>query len=348
MKQVQLALVVPWHVHTRMFLKAIRETFGDAVTFPWVYDHKPERGRPFAELLGAKFTDNYDDVLADPAVDAIMCESETCLHRDLLMRAARAGKHVYTDKCLATTTADGLAIKEAVEAAGVKFCVSHESLPTAAYVLAKRFADEGKLGDIVSVYFRRAHGMAKAKNPAFGLPADWFDKTVAGGGALIDLGVHGLSMLPYIAGTPKSVACVTHSFTGSATEDSATILVDFESGAQGTAHTDMVTNTLENLFEIVGTEGQLCVVSWRGNEQVYLTSTRVPGCEDKLTLLPPDTLGSDQPVPVCQFLRLLLEDAPETSIPGFDFDMGLTVTRLAEAAYEAAETGRAVAFDKRW
>ena len=346
MKHVNLALVVPWHVHTGMFLKAIRETFGDAVSFLWVYDHDIERGRPFAEQLGARLTDNYDDVLNDPAVDAVMCESETYLHKDLLIRAARAGKHVYTDKCLATSTADGLAIKKAVEAAGVKFCVSHESLPTAAYVLAKRLADEGKLGDIISVYFRRAHGLAK--KGVSRLPADWFDKKVAGGGALIDLGVHGLSMLPFIAGTPKSVACLTHSFTGAATEDSATIMVEFENGAQGTAHTDMVTSAMENLFEIVGTEGQLCVISWRGNEQVYLTSTRVPGCEERFTLLPQDTLGSDQPVPVCQFLKLLLEDRPETSIPGFDFDMGLTVTRLAEAAYEAAASGRSVAFDKRW
>ena len=81
---------------------------------------------------------------------------------------------------------------------------------------------------------------------------------------------------------------------------------------------------------------------------MYLTSTRVPGCEDRFTLLPPEALGADQPVPVCQFLRLLLEDSPETSIPGFDFDMGLTVTRLAEAAYESARTGKAVAFNKRW
>ena len=346
MQHINVALVVPWHVHTRMFLKAIQETFKDAVSFPWVYDHKPERGKPFAELLGARFTDDYAQVLEDPAVDAIMCESETCLHRDLLVRAAKAGKHVYTDKCLAISTADGLAIKEAVEAAGVRFCVSHESLPTAAYVLAKRLVDEGKLGDVVSVYFRRAHGMAKRSST--GLPADWFDKDVAGGGALIDLGVHGLSMLPFVAGTPKSVSCLTHSFTGAATEDSATILVEFENGAHGTAHTDMVTNTLENVFEIVGTEGQLCVVSWRGNEQVYLTSSRVPGCEERLTLLPQESLGADQPVPVCQFLRLILDEAPERSIPGFDFDMGLTVTRLAEAAYEAAATGRAVEFKKSW
>ena len=345
MQHINVALVVPWHVHTRMFLKAIQETFKDAVSFPWVYDHKPERGKPFAELLGARFTDDYAQVLEDPAVDAIMCESETCLHRDLLVRAAKAGKHVYTDKCLAITTEDGLEIKRAVEEAGVKFCVSHESLPTAAYVLAKRLVDEGKLGDVVSVYFRRAHGMAKRSST--GLPADWFDKDVAGGGALIDLGVHGLSMLPLIAGTPKSVSCLTRSFTGSPTEDSASILVEFENGAHGMAHTDMVTNVLENLFEIVGTEGQLCVVSWRGNEQVFLTSARVPGCEDRLTLLPPEALGQDQPVPVCQFLRLLLDDSPETTIPGFDFEMGLTVTRLAEAAYEAAATGRAVAFNKR-
>ena len=346
MKHVNMALIVPWHVHTRMFLKAIREAFGETVSFPWVYDHKPERGRPFAELLHARFTDNYDDILADPAVDAVMIESETCLHKDLCVRAARAGKHVYTDKCLATTTEDGLEIKRAVEAAGVKFCVSHESLPTAAYVLARRLVDEGKLGDVVSVYFRRAHGMAKLGST--GLPDDWFDRDVAGGGALIDLGVHGLSMLPFIAGVPKSVSCLLNSYTGASTEDSATILVDFENGAHGTAHTDMVTNTLENVFEIVGTEGQLCVVSWRGNEQVYLTSSRVPGCEKQFTLLPREALGEDQPVPVCQFLRLILDDSPQATIPGFDFDMGLTVIRLAEAAYEAAASGKAVAFDKRW
>ena len=346
MQHVNMALIVPWHVHTRMFLKAIRDAFGDAVSFPWVYDHDRGRGLPFAEALNAKFTENYDEILADPAVDAVMIESETCLHRDLIVRAARAGKHVYTDKCLAITTEDGLEIKRSVEEAGVKFCVSHESLPTAAYVLAKRLVDEGKLGDIVSVYFRRAHGMAKGG--ADFLPPDWFSRDVAGGGALIDLGVHGLSMLPLIAGIPKSVSCLTRSFTGSPTEDSASILVEFENGAHGMAHTDMVTNVLENLFEIVGTEGQLCVVSWRGNEQVYLTSSRVPGCEDRLTLLPQEALGQDQPAPVCQFLRLLLDDSPKTTIPGFDFEMGLTVTRLAEAAYEAAATGRAVAFNKRW
>ena len=348
MRHINIALVVPWHVHTRMFLKNIQDMFGDAVTVKWVYDHKPERGRPFAEQLGATLTDNYDDVLRDSEISAVMIESETCNHKDLIIRAAQAGKHVYTDKCLAITTEDGLAIKRAVEAAGVKFCVSHESLPTAAYVFAKRMVDEGKLGDVVSVYFRRAHGGAKRSSTGIGLPKDWFDPVVSGGGALIDLGVHGLSMLPFVAGTPKSVSCLTHNFTDMMSEDSATILVDFESGAHGTAHTDMVTNVLENTFEIVGTEGQLCVVSWRGNEQVYLTSQHVPGCEERFTLLPAESLGGDQPVPVCQFLKLVLDEAEQDSIPGFDFDMGLTVTRLAEAAYESAKSGRAVAFDKRW
>lgn len=346
MKQLQIALTVPWHVHTGMFVAEIQKTFGDAVRFKWVYDDDAERGKAWADKLGARYTANYGDVTGDPDVDMVMIEAQTCRHKELIIEAAKAGKHVYTDKILAITTADALEIKQAVEQAGVKFCVSHESLPNGPYVYAKRLVEEGKLGKVVSVYFRRAHGLAK--NPSVSLAPGWFDPAVSGGGALIDLGVHCLSMLPWIAGEPKSVSCLTANFTGMQSEDSATILVDFVSGAQGSAHTDMVTNIMENYFEIVGTDGMLLVVGWRGQETVFLNSAHIPGCEKTMVQRPLSEVDRDQPVPVCQFVRLILDGAKENSIPGFDLEMGLTVTRLAEAAYESAACGKAVAFDKRW
>lgn len=308
----------------------------------------PRRGARtgYAEKLNTVYVPDYQTILDDASIEAVICEAETNRHRDILVRAAQAGKHVYTDKALATTVADGLAIKEAVEKAGVKFCVSHESLPAAAYRFAKRQLDEGALGEIVSISFRRAHGLAKQENH---LPKDWFSKEVAGGGALIDLGVHGMSMLTHFAGKPKAITAFTHNFTNMETEDSATILVEFESGALGTAHTDMVTNIMENSFEIVGTDGVLVVLGKEGYEYVQLNSKHVPGAENCMKVLERAELGEDGIIPMCQFVARVLErDNPEQFIPGFDLNTGLTVVRIAEAAYESAETGKAIPFGKMW
>lgn len=339
-QQITLALAVPWHVHTRMFVKEIRETFGSSVKFKYVYDPDAERARPYCEQLNAAWTDDYTKVTSDPEIDVIMIESETCRHRELIIAAAKAGKDVYTDKILAITSKDAEDIRRTIEETGVRFCVSHESLPNGPYVWAKRLVEEGKLGKILSVYFRRAHGLAKVSG--LSLAPGWFDPAVSGGGALIDLGVHCLSMLPWIAGKPVSVSALTSNLTGMESEDSATILVSFENDAQGSAHTDMVTNIMENYFEVLGTDGMLEVVSWRGKETVFLNSAFIPGFEKELKQIPLSEVDKDEPCPVCQFLRLVLNEDPRRSIPGFDLDMGCTVTRLAEAAYESARIGKAV------
>ncbi len=346
MSKLRVALAGAWHVHTRGFLAQTIKMYSDQLEWAGVWDHDEARGKAYAEFLNTEYVADYQTLLDDPTIEAILCEAETNLHKDILVRAANAGKHVYTDKALATTVADGLLIKEAVERNGVKFCVSHESLPAAAYSFAKRTLDAGLLGDIVSITFRRAHGLAKQENH---LPKNWFSKEVAGGGALIDLGVHGMSMLSHFCGKPKSICGFTHNFTGMETEDSATILVQFENGALGTAHTDMVTNIMENSFEIVGTDGVLVVLGKEGFEYVQLNSKHVPGAENCMKVLTREEIGPDGILPMCQFIgRVLDRENPDQFIPGFDLNTGLSVIRIAEAAYESAATGKAVEFGNLW
>jgi predicted dehydrogenase len=77
-----------------------------------VWDQDGARGRQFAEKLGVPYEPDYQKVLDNPGIDAVMIEAETNLHTDLIVRAARAKKHVFTDKILTPTVADGLKIRD--------------------------------------------------------------------------------------------------------------------------------------------------------------------------------------------------------------------------------------------
>jgi predicted dehydrogenase len=237
-------------------------------------------------------------------------------------------------------------VKKAVEENGVKLVVSHESLPIGSYQYAKKLVDEGSLGDIVAINFRRAHGMAKTNN----LPETWYDKDVAGGGALIDLGVHGMSMLTYLAGTPTKVSSFMENWTDREVEDSATIMLEFENNAIGTAHTNMVTSIMENSLEVIGTDGILVVLGVEGRESVYLNSKHISGMETGMNLIEPTVYGSDGSVPINLFIDFVLDESNKDQyLPGFDMDTALTVVGIAEAAYKSAKTGgSAVKFKKSW
>jgi predicted dehydrogenase len=341
MKKIRVALAGAWHVHTMMYLKQIEEQFGESVAWAYVWDDDGARAERVQKQTGAPIAPDLQTILDDPTVDAVLCEAETCKHRDILIRAARAGKHVYTDKALCPTVADCLAVKEAIEQARVKFAVSHESLAVASYRYAKKLVDAGEIGEVVSLHFRRAHGAAKSNR----LPDDWFSQKVAGGGALIDLGIHGLSMLAHFCGRPKSVSAYTHNFTGHETEDSATILVEFENGAIGTAHTDMVTNIMENNFEILGTDGIITIQGLEGRDVVKVNSKHMPGKESEMAVVPAGEYAKTPSFPVCDFLRFVMTGADEDhALAGMDMETALAVVGLAEAAYRSADSGRAIPY----
>lgn len=337
---VRLALVGAWHVHTSGFLNRISQMNPGQVEWVAVWDQDPVRGRQFADRLGVAFEPDYQKVLDNPRVDAVMIEAETSLHQDLIIRAARAKKHVFTDKILTPRVADGLRIKEAIERAGVKFVISHESMPVGSYQFARKLVMDGRLGDVVSIHFRRAHGMAKGN----GLPASWWDPSVAGGGALIDLGVHGMGLLTYLGGAPVRVTATMRHRTKRAVEDTATILVEFENGAIGTAHTDMVTNIQENLLEVVGTDGMLVVVGTEGKETVYLNSKLIPERAKGMTVVPPSEYAADGKYPINTFIDFVYDrsnTAQYLTGTGLDIDTALRIVAISEAAYaSAAHDGR--------
>lgn len=130
-----------------------------------------------------------------------------------------------------------------------------------------------------------------------------------------------------------------------------TVLVEFPSGAIGTAHTDMVTSIMDNTLEILGTDGIITVTGLGDPEttQIRVQSPAVPGAEQKMTVIGDLALTEPTKLPVCRFVELVMDGATtDRSIPGLDMDTGLAVIAMVEAAYESASTGKAVEFRKIW
>jgi len=124
-------------------------------TLAAVCDRDSKRAKQVAERYGAEqvYTD-FRDLVADPGIDAVAVVTPDFAHRDPILAAAEAGKHIITEKPLATTVEDAEVIAEAVRSAGITFMIDFHARWNPPIVIARQNIAEGKLGSIVSAYFR--------------------------------------------------------------------------------------------------------------------------------------------------------------------------------------------------
>jgi predicted dehydrogenase len=142
-----------------------------------------------------------DELLADPAVDAVSICTRNDSHVELAIAALRAGKSVLVEKPMAKTVADAEALVAAEAASDGVLQVGYvRRWSTNAQVL-KRFVDAGDLG---AIHYAKATCLRRAGNPG-----GWFaDRAISGGGPLIDIGVHFIDLAWWLMGMP-SVTSVT-------------------------------------------------------------------------------------------------------------------------------------------
>jgi len=332
---IGLALLGAWHVHMEGFINDALNT--GLAKFLAVWDDDEARGKAFAEKMGVSFEKDLDRLLARNDIDAVMVECATTKHKEIILKAANAKKHVFSDKVLALTIQDCEDIKKAVEKNQIKFVMSMESKTMGEYKFAKKLADEGKIGCITSVYFRRSHEAALDKRM---LPEYWFDTAQTGGGVTLDLGCHGFYLLPYFCGEPKKVTCIMNELYGTGSDENSTTVIEFENGAIGTAHTSFVSCCLDNLLEVIGTEGSVVITGTeRRNIKVLLQSKNIEGYES-MAQVPVADVTADDDMPSAQFLKLVA--SKRQSLPEFDIDKAILLTRLINCAYESAETQKTV------
>jgi predicted dehydrogenase len=269
---------------------------------PLVFGNEP--GRPVLEIVAdidaqavqkwagefgfARWTTNWQEIVEDPRVDIIDITTPNHLHAEMAIASAQAGKHIYCEKPLATTSADAARIVAAVEKSGVISIVGFNYLKNPAQAFAKQLIESGELGEIT--LFRGTFDQDFLANPD--VPFSWrLDHTLAGTGALGDLGSHTIAFAHFLVGDIVEVCglkatkikerVVPAGGSGYAAtvqsggekravenEDIMEFLIRFEDGAIGTIGTSRIGmgRKLGLTYEIQGTKGSLFYTQERMNE----------------------------------------------------------------------------------
>ncbi len=214
---------------------------------------------------------DYRELLAQPGIDAVDIALPHHLHREAIVAAAQAGKHLMTEKPLCLNLDEAAEIARAVRSAGITMMAAHNQLFFPAVLQAKQMLMQGDLGKLYMIHSydcsarRRPLSLNKATwgeaAPAFG--DTWrSDPNKMGGGEYIDTGYHPTYRMLFLAGKqPTEVSVVMGTYRMPLQEeDSASVQLKFDDGMMGhilTSWAFAAPGARPLLFSIAGEAGHL-------------------------------------------------------------------------------------------
>ena len=294
----------------------------------WCCDGSEAARARFAPLYpGARFTGEFDDLLADPELDAVALATPVPSHATLAQRVLAAGKHCFVEKPLAQSVAEAEAAVEAARSAGRVLMVGHLLEYHPGVVRLKELADSGELGQVHYLYGNRLN----------------LGKLRADENALWSLGAHDVSVTLRLAGEePVEVHARGESYMRPGIEDVVFCFLRFPSGLSAHLHLSWLDPHKERRFTIVGSrrmatfddmalEGKLTVYDKGFDESTssygeYITrsgdiwSPRLPNAE-----------------PLRAECLHFVECIAEGRTPVSDGESGLRVVRVLEALQQSLD-----------
>jgi 1,5-anhydro-D-fructose reductase (1,5-anhydro-D-mannitol-forming) len=324
---INVAILSFWHVHATDYAREALDHPRTRIIAAW--DADPERGRAGAASLGVPFLGDLAELLALPDLDGVVVTTPTSEHRAVMVAAAEAGRHIFTEKVLGLTSADCDAILEAADRNGVTLTVS---LPRLAHGYTRAIQAElaeGRLGEVTLVRTRLSHDGALGEG---WLPAQFFDPGEAGGGALIDLGCHPMYLTRLFLGAmPDRVTALFGHLTDRRVEDNAVALLGVGSGALGVVEAGFVNRNSPFSIEVHGTDGSL----FYGTPEPRLLRRTSGDGTDAWAEIP---IPEDAPSPFEQWIGHIEGRSKAVE----NIAMAVDLTTLMEAATRSARTGETV------
>lgn len=196
-----------------------------------------KKARREARNAGVKKTfNNYEQLLKEPNIDAVIIALPTHLHLQCTKQAAENGKHVFLEKPIARNVREGKEIIATAKRNSVKLMVGYPLRFNPPFRNLKKDIISGILGDIENTYatfvgsgpfFHRAEAHAPVPVPEW-----WFNKELTGGGVLIDLGSHMINILRWYFGEVKDIKSHLGYRFNMDFEDSSLCMAKFESGTR--------------------------------------------------------------------------------------------------------------------
>ena len=327
---LQLALLSFWHVHAKDYLQDAAQHPDTKVVAVW--DEIYERGQHEAEKRGLQVYQHLDDLLSRPDIDGVIVTTPTHMHEAVMVAAAKAKKHIFTEKVLAPAKTAALTILNAAQEHNIKLCVSLPRLYHGYTQAIKGLIDQGALGDVSYARVRLAHdgAVSTPQNPEGWLPAHFYKAEQACGGALIDLGCHPVYLLQEFLGRPQSVQATFGYFTQRAVEDQAVVTLGFADGVIGVAETGFVSGQAPIQIEVQGSSGR--VYYGFGDEKLTIYQRETP-----------QDVNIDLPKDLATPFELWVAQIREGADGSHNLAHATTLTEVMEAAYVSAQQNRTIA-----
>jgi UDP-N-acetyl-2-amino-2-deoxyglucuronate dehydrogenase len=323
---------------SRNHLEAIAKVDGLRLTA--VCDSVAERATSVGEEFGVPAFTNYADLLKKADADVITLATPSGLHSAQGVAAARAGKHVITEKPMAITLEQADALVGATDAAGVKLFVVKQNRLNPSVQLLKRAVDKGRFGRIylanTTVRWHRPQEYYDA--------ASWRGTWEFDGGAFMNQASHYVDLIQWLMGPVESVTAKTATQARRIeAEDSGVAVLKFRNGALGVIEVNVLTypRNWEGSITIIGEKGTAKIGGTAVNKVEHWAFAEYDD-DDKLietaATNPPSVYGFGHEGYYRNVVSVLRGEAqPET-----DGRAGRKSLELILGIYESAKTGRDV------
>lgn len=233
----------------------------EAIRFTAGATRTVSKAEEFCRQRGIALTDDYDVILGDDSIDAVVLATPHTLHFDQITRAARAGKHVFAEKPFTLTKDSAEKAVAACREAGVALGLGHNRRFMANMRELKRMIEAGELGTLLHVETNFSANLAPAK----GAWRAAREESPAGG--MTSLGIHSVDALIHLCGRIAQVdARSKHRSLPFDIDDTTCALLDFENGMTGYLGTMAAGGRLW-FVRVFGANGW---VELRGTEQLVL------------------------------------------------------------------------------
>lgn len=244
----------------------------DIADLRWLCDVVEDRAiqhqKQYEELTGrtALVTTEYQDILADPTIEAVTIATESGYHGKIALDALRAGKHVLIEKPMALSLEEIDAINALADDTGLKVGVCHQNRFNPPIQKLRRAIEEDRFGNLINLTAR----ILWTRDQNYYDQAPWRGTKELDGGTLMNQCIHNIDLLQWMARSPvKSIKSERGTFMRDIEmEDFGAILLRFESGAIGLIEGSacVYPKNLEETLSIFGETGTAVIGGLAVNE----------------------------------------------------------------------------------
>ena len=326
------------HIHMESY-----ERFVPDAEVVAVYGRSEEKAKAFAQQFGIK--EYYTDL--DTLLEKSDCEVvDICIpnyaHYEACIKSAKSGRHIIIEKPLALTLEQADEMIDTCKKLGKKLMYAEELCFAPKYERVRALVERGAVGDIYMIKQAEKHS---------GPHSRWFyEKDMAGGGVMMDMGCHALAWFRWIlGGNPKiksvyaSMATVMHD---TECDDNTVTLVEFENGVLGIAEDSWAKHGgMDDRIEVYGNKGVSYADLFRGNSALTYSLEGYDYAMEKAGsskgwsfTVYEEAFNQGYPQELAHFIECVRKDL-EPKVTGED---GRAVLEMIYAAYESARTGKKV------